>query len=208
MRCGLRNLCSVPIVFLDFTKITAPCYFTLQLHCSSSRVGKKSSACSRLWCLLVADSQSQANYSWEYETEEIRDTLDKASFPACDFEAGMERAWEGIINVHKWHLKNAVLNYCKAVVVWRRKLWSAHLPFFGNTFHLWLSHVIVAWAAAARCLFSLLLPLLPPVLLQASSLGNTAMLSRETAASVAFTASRASAWTLQGLQMSLFTLNL
>ena len=150
------------LCFLDFTKITAPCYFTLQLHCSSSRVGKQSSACSRLWCLLVADSQSRPNYSWEYEKEEIGDTLDKASFPACDLEAGMERAWEGIINVHKWHLKNAVLNYHNAVVVWRRKLWSAHLPFFGNTFHLWLSHVIAAWAAAARCLFSLPLPLLPP----------------------------------------------
>lgn len=74
----------------------------------------------------------------------------------------MEKAWEGIINVHKWHLKNAVLNYCEAVAVWRRKLWSAHLLFFGNTFHLWLSHVISAWAAAARCLGSLPLPLLSP----------------------------------------------
>lgn len=120
----------------------------------------------------------------------------------------MERAWEGIINVHKWHLKNAVLNYCKAVVVWRRKLWSAHLPFFGNTFHLWLSHVIVARAAAARCLFSLPLPLLPPVLLLAPSLGNAAMPSREMAASAAFTASCASAWALQGLRMSLVTVKL
>lgn len=123
---------------------------------AAPEVGKRSSVCSRLWCLLVADSQSRANYSWEHEREEIRDTSDKASFPACDFEAGMERAWEGIINAHKRHLKNAVLNYCKAVVVWRRKLWSAHLPFSGNTFHLWLSHVIIrAWAAAARCLLSL-----------------------------------------------------
>lgn len=113
-RCGLRSLCSVPIVISDFTEITAPCHFTLQLRDSSSQVGEQSSACSRLWCLLVADSQSRPNYSWDHERGEMRDALDKASFPACGFEAGMERAWEGIINVQRWHLKNAVLNCCRA----------------------------------------------------------------------------------------------
>lgn len=79
-RHGLRSLRSVPIVISDFTEITAPCHFTVQLCCSSSRVGKQSSACSRLWRLLVADSQSRPNYSWDHERGEMRDALDKASF--------------------------------------------------------------------------------------------------------------------------------
>lgn len=117
----------------------------------------------------------------------------------------MERAWEGIINVHKWHLKNAVLNYCEAVAVWRRKLWCAHLLFFGNTFHLWLSHVISAWAAAARCLGSLPLPLLSPA---GILIGKYIHAYKGNGFFWCVSASCASAWALHSLWMSLFTVKL